>query len=158
MKRIKTLVGLALATGAVLVALAVAPASQAATVELRETMLGPILVNEAGFTLYNFTADKKHQDHCVNIEISYGGYAKKCIAVWPPLLVGEDETPTAGPGLKSKLLGTTTLPNGAKQVTYKKHPLYTYSEDAGPGETGYVGFAAFGGRWYAQNAKGKVIK
>ncbi len=160
MKRIKMLAGLALATGAVLLALAVAPvASQAATVELRETMLGPIIVNEAGFTLYNFTADKKHQDHCVNIEeVGYIGAPTKCTTVWPPLLVGEGETPTVGPGLKSKLLGTTTLPSGAKQVTYKKHPLYTYSKDAGPGETGYVGFAAFGGKWYAQNAKGKVIK
>jgi len=159
MKRLRMLVACTVVTGASLAALATAPiVAQAATVELRETILGPILVNEAGFTLYNFTADKKHQDHCVNIEIAYGGYAMKCIFVWPPLLVAEGETPTAGTGLKSKLLGTTTLPNGNKQVTYKKHPLYTYSQDLGPGETSYVGFSAFGGLWYAQNAKGKLIK
>ena len=45
-------------------------AAQAATVELRETERGKILVDEAGFTLYMFTSDKKHQDHCVNIEMN----------------------------------------------------------------------------------------
>ena len=61
MKRIKMLVACVMVTGASLAALATVPvAAQAATVELRETMRGPIMTNEAGFTLYIFTADKKH--------------------------------------------------------------------------------------------------
>lgn len=155
MKRLKMLVACAMVTGASLAALATVPiGAQAATVELRETMRGPILANEAGFTLYIFTADKKHQDHCVLMTGIYGN----CPEIWPPLEVGEGEMPTAGAGLKPKLLGTTTLPNGAKQVTYKKHPLYTYSKDAGPGETAYIGFVAFGGYWFTLNGKGKVVK
>ncbi len=155
MKRLTMLVACAAVTGASLAALATMPiGAQAATVELRETMRGPIITNEAGFTLYIFTADKKHQDHCILMTGTYGN----CPAIWPPLEVAEGEMPTAGTGLKSKLLGTTTLPGGAKQVTYKRHPLYTYSRDAGPGETSYIGFLAFGGYWYALDGKGRVIQ
>lgn len=155
MKRIKMLVACVMVTGASLAALATAPmAAQAATVELRQTMLGPIITNEAGFTLYIFTADKKHIDHCVFINGIYGS----CPAIWPPLEVAEGELPTVGMGLKSRLIGTTTLPGGEKQVTYKKHPLYTYSKDLAAAETSYVGFAAFGGSWFTLNGKGRVIK
>ena len=155
MKRIQMLVACTAVAGAGLVALAAVPmVAQAATVEARESMRGPILTNAAGFTLYIFTADKKHIDHCVFIEGIYGS----CPAIWPPLEVAEGELPTAGMGIKSKFLGTTTLPSGAKQVTFKKHPLYTYSKDVGPAETSYFGFPAFGGLWYGLSSKGKVIK
>ena len=149
MKRIPTLVASLVVTGAGLVALAAAPlAAQAATVELRETERGKILVDEAGFTLYMFTSDKKHQDHCVSVE--------KCTTVWPPLTVMS--MPTAGAGVKASSLGTTTLPGGEKQVTFKKKPLYTYIGDSMPGQTSYIGAFAFGGYWYGLKAKGMPVK
>lgn len=122
--------------------------AQAATVELRETHLGKILVNGSGFTLFEFTRDHKHKDSCVTIS--------GCDEVWPPFTV--TVTPTAGPGVTAKKLSTTTLPGGAKQVTYGGHPLYLYVGDKGPQETSYVGAFEFGGYWYALNAKGKSVK
>lgn len=126
----------------------VAHSAQTATVELRETSLGPILVNSSGFTLYMFTKDRKLQDNCVTIS--------GCPGVWPPLEV--TGTPTAGPGLNAAKLSTIVLPGGATQVTYYGHPLYMYSHDKGPGETGYVGATEFGGKWFALTAKGKKVK
>jgi predicted lipoprotein with Yx(FWY)xxD motif len=153
MKRIQMLAVAMLATGATLAALAAAPlAAQGATVEARETARGKILVDEAGFTLYEFTADKKHQDHCISIEVM----GQKCPSFWPPLLVMG--MPTAGEGLKSKYLSTTTLPGGEKQVTFKKKPLYTYIGDSMPGATGYIGAFVFGGYWYGLTAKGMAVK
>ncbi len=122
--------------------------AQAATIELRETRLGKILTNSAGFTLFEFTKDKKKKDNCVAIS--------GCDEVWPPLTV--TGTPTAGAGLKAKKLSTITLPSGAHQVTYAGHPLYLYVGDKGPEETSYVGALEFGGYWYALNAKGKPVK
>lgn len=118
-----------------------------ATIELRESNLGEILVNSAGFTLFYFTADKKHLDHCVTVS--------GCPKVWPVL--ESSGTPTVGPGLNARRISTITLPGGERQVTYARHPLYTYSFEKAPAETSYVGAEEFGGRWYALNAKGKTV-
>lgn len=149
---------LALLAGAALAALALAAiatahtlrarAAAGATVELRETALGKVLVNSAGFTVFEFTKDKKNKDACVTIS--------GCTEVWPPLEV--TGTPTAGTGVNGKMLKTIKLPSGASQVTYDGRPLYLYVGDSGPGETSYVGAKEFGGTWYALNAKGKKVK
>jgi predicted lipoprotein with Yx(FWY)xxD motif len=47
---------------------------------------------------------------------------------------------------------------GARQVTCAGHPLYTYIADAGPGDTSYVGQSQFGGKWFAPNAAGQIVK
>lgn len=149
MKRIQMLVACMVVVGASLAALAATPlAAQGATVEVRETERGKILVDEAGFTLYVFTSDKKHQDHCVSIE--------NCTKFWPPLTVMG--MPTVGEGLKSKWVSTTMLPGGEKQVTFKKKPLYTYIGDSMPGQISYIGAFAFGGYWYGLSSKGKPVK
>jgi predicted lipoprotein with Yx(FWY)xxD motif len=126
---------------------AASPAADAATVELRQTNRGVILTNSAGFTLYEFTSDNKKKDNCVTIS--------GCPESWPPLTV--TGAPTAGPGVKPHKLATIMLPNGGMQVTYNKHPLYTYRGDAHPEETSYVGAFAFGGNWYGVTAKGRPV-
>ena len=60
--------------------------------------------------------------------------------------------------MRRSLLGTIKLPNGARQVTYAGHPLYTYIGDSGPGDTSYVGVSQFGGRWFALTAAGHIVK
>jgi predicted lipoprotein with Yx(FWY)xxD motif len=126
---------------------AASPAAGAATVELRETSRGMILTNSEGFTLYMFTSDAKKKDNCVMI----GG----CRESWPPLVV--TGAPSAGLGVKPRKLGTIMLPDGSMQVTYNKHPLYTYRGDTHPQETSYIGAYAFGGNWYGLTAKAKPV-
>src|SRR3984957_2463750 len=122
----------------------VARPSSAATVQLRHTSLGSILVSSSGRTLYEFTKDHANKNSCAAIS--------GCSTVWPSLKASG--RPTAGAGVKASLLSTTS----GNQVTYAGHPLYTYSGDSGPGKTSYVGVKAFGGAWYALNASGGSVK
>jgi predicted lipoprotein with Yx(FWY)xxD motif len=117
------------------------------TVDLAKTARGYILVSSTGFTLYEFTRDSNGMNSCVEIN--------RCPQFWPALPV--TGTPTAGPGVKASLLSTITLPDGTSQVTYAGHPLYTYTGDTGPGETGYIGARAFGGYWYALRRSGRTV-
>ncbi len=121
-----------------------ARSSSAATVQLRHTSLGNILVSSSGRTLYEFTRDHAHKSSCAAI--------RGCSPVWPSLKASS--RPTAGSGVKASLLSTTS----GNQVTYAGHPLYTYSGDRGPGKTSYVGAKEFGGTWYAINAAGGTVK
>jgi predicted lipoprotein with Yx(FWY)xxD motif len=116
--------------------------SATATVQLRHSSLGNILVNSSGRTLYEFTRDRTDKSTCVAI--------KGCSAVWPSLKSGR---PTAGAGVRSSLLSSSK-----GLATYAGHPLYTYSGDYGAGETSYVGAKTFGGTWYAINASGAAVK
>jgi predicted lipoprotein with Yx(FWY)xxD motif len=128
--------------------LGTAHAAGAATINLRHTGIGKILVTGSGNTIFMFTHDKKNTNTCIKIS--------GCTKVWP--LVKTKNRPTAGSGIKSSLLGTITLAHGVKQVTYAGHPLYTYAFSSGPGDTSYVGTPEFGGTWYAVSAAGKTVK
>ena len=119
-----------------------------AKLQLRRTGVGMILVNSRGFTVYVFTRDGVNKDNCAK----FGG----CLSIWPP--VTTSGTAIAGRGVSSRLIGTITLKNGVKQVTYAGHPLYTYVADSGPGQTFYVNVSQFGGRWPAVSAAGNEVK
>jgi predicted lipoprotein with Yx(FWY)xxD motif len=116
-----------------------------ATVSLRKTKLGPILVNSKGRTLYLFRKDRNGKSAC----------STSCAKFWPPLL--SRGKPTAGPGVKRSLLGTTRRTNGGLQVTYNRHPLYTYVLDKRAGQTKGQGRFAFGAKWYAVSARGTAV-
>ena len=79
----------------------------------------------------------------------------KCATYWPPLLA--KGKPTAGTGVKAKLLGTTKRKNGTKQVTYAGHPLYRFKLDKGAGQVTGEGQDFFGGKWYGVNAAAKAV-
>jgi predicted lipoprotein with Yx(FWY)xxD motif len=120
-------------------------ASGSATVEVEKTKIGKVITDKRGHTLYMFRADHGTVSAC------YG----KCARFWPPLTtVGK---PVAGPGVKTALLGTTKRKDGKLQVTYKRHPLYTFLEDKKPGQTAGEGSKAFGAGWYALTPTGVVI-
>jgi predicted lipoprotein with Yx(FWY)xxD motif len=119
-----------------------------AKLKLANTSLGKIVVNGQGFTVYMFTADRHSNDNCVKVS--------GCRGVWPPLTTSGKAV--AGPGIKRGLIGSIPLGHGVRQVTYAGHPLYTYIADSGPGDTSYVGFDQFGGRWFALNASGHAVK
>jgi predicted lipoprotein with Yx(FWY)xxD motif len=123
-------------------------ATRGTTIKLTKTNRGKILTTARGFTLYMFSCDKRNRDVCVKIQ--------DCTTVWP--LVTSKSKPVAGPGVKSRLLGTIKLANGSRQVTYNGWPLYTYIGDRFPRSTQFVGLKQSGGFWWALNAAGKIVK
>ena len=126
-----------------LTAIASSATSKPATVKTGTSSLGRIIVDGRSHTLYLFQKDKGAKSAC----------AGACAQNWPPLLT--KGTPEAGTGAKSSLLGTTKRSDGTTQVTYNKHPLYTFVADQGKrGSTKGEGIDAFGAKWYVVAAKG----
>jgi len=147
MRRITIALGAIAAIALALAGVASAGGTQA-KLELRKTSKGTILVNAKGFTIYAFTKDSRNTDRCVK--------TNGCATAWPP--VTTSGKPIAGPGVKAALIGTITPKHGVRQVTYAGHPLYTYIADTHPGQTTYVNFLQFGGRWPALDAAGHEVK
>ena len=151
MRRTVILVTLAAAMGTIgflaAGALAGSAARSNATVSLRSTKLGMILVSSKGRTLYLFRKDKGGSSACTS----------SCAAYWPPLVARGK--PTAGAGVKASLIGTTKRSDGSRQVTYNKHPLYRFKGDANKvGATKGEGLDAFGAEWYVVGTNGKKIE
>ena len=115
-----------------------------ATVSVRSSAYGKILVNSKGDTLYMWAKDKNDKSACS------GG----CLAVWPFVLISG--TPTAGSGVNAKLLGTIKV-KGGNEVTYNKHPLYTYISDVKPGIISGEGNKTFGAPWWLVSTAGNAI-
>jgi predicted lipoprotein with Yx(FWY)xxD motif len=106
--------------------------SSAATVVMtRKTSLGTILVTSSGHALYLDVADKPGHPACT------GG----CLTVWPPLKASGK--PKAEGGAKAAYLGTIKIAHGIRQVTYRGHPLYTFSSDTKSGQTSGEGQNGF---------------
>ena len=127
-------------------ALAGGTASQAnATLSLRQTGLGEILVSAKGRTLYLFMKDVKGKSACSGV----------CATYWPPLT--KTGGVTVGSGVKRALVGTTKRADGRLQVTYNKHPLYTFALDKSAGQTKGQGSRNFGAKWYAVSAQGRPV-
>ena len=93
-----------------------------ALVALRTTALGTILVDARGRTLYLFEKDRAGVSMCTSA----------CAKYWPPLM--SHTTRRAGKDVKQSLLRLVRARNGARQVSYAGHPLYTFVGDkrAGP--------------------------
>jgi predicted lipoprotein with Yx(FWY)xxD motif len=119
-----------------------AKAGKAASVSLRTTKLGRILVDSRGRTLYLFAKDTGSKSTC----------SGACAAGWPPLVT--TGRAHAGAGVPARKLGTTRRANGSRQVTYAGHPLYRFAGDTKAGQTNGQGQSAFGARWYAVRASG----
>ena len=115
------------------------------SVKLASTKLGKVLVDAQGRTLYLFEADKGPMSACDGA----------CASVCPPLKTTGG--PTAGPGVTASKLGTTKRSDGATEVTYNGHPLYTYAGDSAPGQTSGQGLDDYGAEWYALAAGGNKI-
>jgi predicted lipoprotein with Yx(FWY)xxD motif len=107
--------------------------------------LGKILVDSQGRTLYLFQADSGGKSAC----------SGACASAWPPLRA--TGKPTAGSGVNASLLGTIPRSDGKPQVTYNRHPLYTFVMDTSPGDTNGQGSTAFGAPWLVLNASGNPV-
>ena len=122
---------------------AAAPEANGATVAVATTVLGDVLVDAKGRTLYVFTKDKGDQSAC----------SGQCASNWPALTV--TGTATAGTGAQASLVATSTQANGSIQVTYGGMPLYYFAGDAKPGDTNGQGV---GDVWFAVGGDGNLIK
>jgi predicted lipoprotein with Yx(FWY)xxD motif len=120
--------------------------SGAATVDVRSTGLGKILVDSQGRTLYLFEKDTGPKSTC----------SGACASAWPPFTTNGE--PKAGSGTMAPLIGTTKRSDGTTEVTYNEHPLYYYAGDQNPGDTNGQNLDQFGAEWYVLSPAGKTIK
>jgi predicted lipoprotein with Yx(FWY)xxD motif len=92
------------------------------------------------FPVYTFSADSDHQSACVG----------QCAVLWPPVLTTDRADPSGG--LSSKGVGVIVRPDGSHQVTFDRHPLYLFIQDAAtqgtPGVAHGSGVTAFGGTFH----------
>jgi predicted lipoprotein with Yx(FWY)xxD motif len=120
--------------------------SRGATVGVQSSKLGRILVDGRGRALYVFEKDKHGKSSCNGA----------CAIAWPPLIVSGK--PRAKSGVRKSLLGTTTRKDGRWQVTYNRHPLYTFVQDTKKGQTNGEGVDAFGAEWYLVSPAGAKVE
>jgi predicted lipoprotein with Yx(FWY)xxD motif len=119
--------------------------SSAATVSVRQTALGKILVGAGGRTLYLFRADKPNVS-----TLSRPGFA-----AWPAFL--STGTPRADGGASASKITTIASLGGKHQLTYGGHPLYYFAGDQRSGSTSGQGLFEFGAKWYVVSPSGKAI-
>jgi predicted lipoprotein with Yx(FWY)xxD motif len=123
-----------------------AAATPTATIAVRATRLGEILVDGQGRTLYLFEKDQGSTSTC----------SGSCASVWPPLTTSG--ATQAATGASSALIATTARNDGKTQVTYQGHPLYYYVGDNNPGDTNGEGIDQFGGGWDVLSPQGMKIE
>jgi predicted lipoprotein with Yx(FWY)xxD motif len=114
------------------------------SVKVADSQFGQILFDEEDQAIYLFDKESTDTSEC------YG----ECAAAWPPVLT--EGEPQAGPGIDSKLLGTTKRDDGATQVTYNGHPLYYYVDDP-PGQVLCHNVEEFGGLWLVLTSEGDAV-
>ena len=121
-------------------------AASAAQVSTTSGSLGVFLVDGQNRTLYAFDADPEGTSGCYDA----------CATAWPPLATTGD--PTAAGDASDKKLSTSTRTDGITQVLYGGHPLYTFAQDAAPGQTTGQGLTQQGGMWWVVGVVGTPIK
>jgi predicted lipoprotein with Yx(FWY)xxD motif len=121
-----------------------APQNTAANtaVSLKQTSLGPTLVDANGRTLYLFEGDRPNVS-----TLSAAGQA-----VWPPF--NASVKPRA---LGGAVAGRIGLIPHTDQVSYNGHPLYYYVADHNPGQTLGQGLNQFGALWYVLAGNGSAV-
>lgn len=106
---------------------------------------GPHLVDAGGFALYVLAGDRMGEK-C----------AGDCLKAWPPVLAG-DAQPTAEAGLQGAMVSTIARPDGRRQVTYNRQPLYRYAGDGGAGATKGHALQDAYGTWYLVSPQGAHV-
>lgn len=86
------------------------------------TSFKPQSINREGFALYTFGKDVKGVSNC----------AGTCLANWPPLLAGANDTATHPYSIIERSLGGSAT---ARQWAYQGLPLYFFKNDTAAGQT-----------------------
>jgi len=97
-------------------------------------------VNDKGLTLYRFDTDATMppKSNCTG----------QCATLWPATPASEA---TGVTGIDQKLLGTVNGADGQPQLTMDGWPLYTFAQDAKPGDANGQGLM---GIWWAVTPTG----
>ena len=150
----------AIGSGCALVALvsppvasaAPAPGSVVISSEMSSIGVGRVLVNSAGFSLYDFTGDGfSSMLGCLPTNTGPGGI--KCTDVWKPVLA--TGSLVARGGVIQSSLGHISRPGIGLQVTYFGHPLYTFVADTAPGQVNGENVTSFMGFWRLVSVSGQ---
>jgi predicted lipoprotein with Yx(FWY)xxD motif len=120
-------------------------ASSGTVISTRSGPDGTYLTSASGRSVYLFAKDTMNTSTC----------SGACAGVWPPVTAHGALT-ASGSAVKADL-GTITRSNGAKQVTYKGHPLYYFSGDTGAGMTKGQGINGFGAKWWLVAPSGNAV-
>jgi predicted lipoprotein with Yx(FWY)xxD motif len=94
-------------------------ATRAPAIKYRDDVFGAILATHAKKALYTW-----------NVEKRAGGKIRctgACAAAWPPLLA-KGAVPKRVAGIKGTF-GTIRRPDGKRQVTFNRLPVYTYAHE-----------------------------
>ncbi|MGH3653432.1 COG4315 family predicted lipoprotein [Glutamicibacter sp.] len=108
------------------------------------TELGDVVVDSKGMTLYYFTKDEKGA--------ATSACTGDCLAKWPIATTTSDEPALDG---VTGDVDVIESPEGEMQLTLNGMPLYTFAQDAKPGDTAGHGV---GGVWYAISPDGTMIQ
>ena len=111
-----------------LAALAVGSASAATrtsapAIRYVDDEFGPVLATPSKQALYYWTAESDLKIHCKG----------ECAKLWPPLVVRRGAVVRAHVAGIKGTFGTITRPDGRRQVTFNRRPVYTYIHE-GPTE------------------------
>src|SRR5215468_8236447 len=102
-----------------------------------------VLVDSKGRTLYLFVPDGTGSETQVPAQFK---------ANWPQLTTA---APVAGAGLDMTELAVHTQTDGARQVSYNGHLLYTFINDMAPGDANGQGLGP--NNWFVLDANGNAI-
>lgn len=118
-----------------------APSRTDPVVGVGTTELGDVLVDSSGLSLYAFLTDMNGQSSCYDA----------CAKAWPPLLIDGPDLPD---GLDPAVFSVTERTDRTHQLVAGDWPLYTYVQDAAPGDITGQGS---GGVWYLVAPDGQPI-
>lgn len=107
---------------------------------------GEYLTDEEGRTLY-LLENRDEADACVHA----------CADAWPPFTVEGNVAVTAR-GVQQDLIGTIERPDGTRQVTYDRHPLYYFARDEAPGSMLGNDMHDEWGEWYLVQPSGEALE
>jgi predicted lipoprotein with Yx(FWY)xxD motif len=113
--------------------------------KLRKTVLGTIIVDKSGRTLYEFGHDLKDKSRC----------SGPCASNWPPATA--PAKPTVAKGISKSKLKVIKRAGGSRQLSYNGHPLYRFVGDSKAGDTNGDGVTAFGGTWHVLSKSGAIV-
>jgi predicted lipoprotein with Yx(FWY)xxD motif len=105
--------------------------------------LGTYLVGPDGRTLYYFTND---------VTPGMSTCSGECLTNWPPLVLAEGDTVTAGDGVTGTLASAPQA-DGSVLATYRGRPLYYFAGDTEAGQTNGQGL---GDVWFVASEDGSV--